>query len=119
MIERIWLVLALAALVIVLIVVLRRRPVVRGRQIDRSTLPGGVYLLTSDGCDTCERARTTLTRHQVAYTELTWQKNPELFESLGVDAVPSVLLIDRSGAGTWWRGGVPRASSLLRIRRAR
>lgn len=108
MIERIVLVGALALVVVVAIVVLRRRPIVRARDVEAGGLPPGVYLMTSDACDTCARAREVLTRRNVAYTELSWEKNPEAFEQIGVDAVPSVLRIDEGGRGTWWRGGVPR-----------
>lgn len=107
MIERIVLVGALAVVVVVAIVVLRRRPIVRAREVEAAGLPPGIYLLTSDGCDTCARAREVLTRRRVAYTELSWEKNPEAFEQIGVDAVPSVVRIDEGGRGTWWRGGVP------------
>lgn len=102
------LVVAVAVAVVVAIVILRRRPVVRSRRVSDSGLPAGVYLLTSDACDTCERARATLTRRGIAHTELSWDKNPEVFERVGVDAVPSVVRIDEKGNGTWWRGGVPR-----------
>lgn len=108
MMERALLVAAAAVVVVALILVLRRRPVVRARPVQGSTLPPGVYLLSSDGCDTCERARATLTRRAVSHTELSWDKNPEVFERLGIDAVPSVLRIGEGGDGTWWRGGVPR-----------
>lgn len=108
MIDRLLLVLAVAVLVVAIVFVLRRRPPVRRRTLTGSGLPSGVYLLTSDGCDTCERARSQLTRRGVGHTELSWQKNPEVFERLGIDAVPSVLVIGETGSGTWWRGGTPR-----------
>lgn len=107
MIERLVVVGAVAALVVVAIVVLRRRPIVRSRAVTRTGLPFGLYLLTSDGCDTCSRARDTLTRRKLAYTELSWERNPEIFDRIGIDAVPSLLRIDQDGDGTWWRGGVP------------
>lgn len=108
MIERLVVVGAAAALVVVVILVLRRRPIVRSRTLTDTGLPPGIFLMTSDGCDTCGRARDTLTRRRVAYTELSWEKNPEVFELLDIDAVPSVLRIEADGNGTWWRGGVPR-----------
>lgn len=108
MIERIVIVGIVAALVVAAILVLRRRPVIRSRPVADTGLPPGVYLLSSDGCHTCRRARDTLTRREIAYTELSWEKNPEVFERMQIDAVPSVVQIDRGGAGTWWRGGVPR-----------
>lgn len=109
MIDRLFVVLALAVLVAIVVWALRRRPPIRRRPLTGSSLPAGIYLLTSDGCDTCDRARAQLTERGLTHTELSWQKNPEVFESLGIDAVPSVLAIDEDGSGTWWRGGVPRS----------
>jgi len=71
-------------------------------------LAAGVYLLTSDDCNTCVRARNELVRRGVPHTELSWQKNPDVFESLNIDAVPSVIEVGGDGSATWWRGGVPR-----------
>lgn len=109
MTERLLLVGLVAVIVVVAVVVLRRRPIVRSRSVSATGLPEGVFLMTADGCDTCRRARDTLTRRGIAHTELSWEKNPEVFERLGVDAVPSVLRIDETGSGIWYRGGVPRA----------
>lgn len=108
MITRLIIVLAVAAVVVALIALLRRRPIVKERPIAASGLASGIYLLTSDGCDTCVRARNALVGRGVPHTELSWQKNPEVFERLGIDAVPSVIEVDADGSGTWWRGGVPR-----------
>lgn len=108
MIERTLIVAAVALAVVVAVLVLRRRPIVRRRQVPASGLPPGVYLLTSDGCDTCRRAREILIRRGTAHTELSWEKNPEVFEQMGIDAVPSVIRVHEDGQGTWWRGGVPR-----------
>lgn len=99
---------AVAVLVVVAIVILRRRPVLRARRLGPTDLPPGVYLMTSDGCGTCERARVTLTRRNIPYTELSWEKNPKAFGSLEIDAVPSVVQVRPDGGATWWRGGVPR-----------
>src|SRR5690606_18075563 len=74
------------AVVVGAVLVLRRRPLVSARPIDASGLTSGVYLLTSDECDTCIRARNELVRRGVPHTELSWQKNPDVFERLRVDA---------------------------------
>lgn len=109
MTERAILIAVAAILVVAVILFLRRRPIVRARPLTATGLPPGTYLLTSDGCcDTCRRARERLTRRQVSYTELSWEKNPDVFERLAIDAVPSVLRIEAGGEGIWWRGGVPR-----------
>jgi glutaredoxin len=108
MTERLILLIVLAAVTAAVIYFFRRRPVLNSRSLTATGLPPGTYLLTSDGCDTCERARETLTRRGRAYTELSWQKNPDVFERLQIDAVPSVIVIEEGGDGRWWRGGVPR-----------
>ena len=110
-VDRTLVVLALACLVVVVVVVARFRPVIRSRTLADTGLPQGTYLLTSGGCSTCERARATLRRRGVAYEELIWQESPDVFERLGIDAVPSVLAVGESGSGRWWRGGVPRRLS--------
>ncbi|MFP3915105.1 MAG: hypothetical protein ACLFWM_09540 [Actinomycetota bacterium] len=114
MIERLLVVAAVAAVVVALAVLLRRRPLVRRRRLGRTDLPPGLYLLTSDGCGTCGRARERLVRRDMAHTELSWEKNPEVFETLGIDAVPSVVRIHEDGTGLWWRGGVPLPSRRFR-----
>ncbi|HLU53279.1 MAG TPA: hypothetical protein VK011_06795 [Acidimicrobiia bacterium] len=108
MTTRLIVVLVVAAVVVGAVLVLRRRPLVSARPIDASGLTSGVYLLTSDECDTCIRARNELVRRGVPHTELSWQKNPDVFERLRIDAVPSVIEVAADGSATWWRGGVPR-----------
>ena len=108
MTERLIIVLAVVAIVVGVTMVLRRRPRIRRYDVVDTGLPAGLYLLTSDGCDTCERARLAMVRRGMAHTELSWQKNPDVFERLSIDAVPSVLKIDNDGGGSWYRGGVPQ-----------
>lgn len=111
MTERLLLLAILAVVVVAVIYLARRRPVLTSRELTATGMPRGTYLLTSDGCDTCERAREALTRRDVHYTELSWQKNPEVFDRLGIDAVPSVVVVGEDGSGRWWRGGVPNKLS--------
>ncbi|MFO7293072.1 MAG: hypothetical protein FWJ92_10865 [Actinomycetes bacterium] len=108
MIDRLIVVAAVTALVVGIVLLLRRRPPVSARRIPVTGLAAGVYLLTSDDCNTCVRARNELVRRGVPHTELSWQKNPDVFESLNIDAVPSVIEVGGDGSATWWRGGVPR-----------
>lgn len=108
MTTRLLVVVVVAALVVAVVFVLRRRPIVRARPVPATGLASGVYLLTSDDCETCVRARNELVRRGVPHTELSWQKNPDVFESLNIDAVPSVIEVGGDGSATWWRGGVPR-----------
>ncbi len=107
MTDRALIVLAVAAVVALVVVALRRLPRTRPRTIPAPGLEPGVYLLTSGGCETCEAARATLRARGAAFTEMSWEDEPEVFQRLGIDAVPSVLVVD-NGRGRWWRGGVPR-----------
>lgn len=106
--------LLVAALVIVVAAVagLARRPRVRARTLVDVDLEPGVHLLTSEGCASCARARRALEGKAIEFTESSWESEPDLFERLGIDAVPSVIVADAAGNGTWWRGGV--SSRLLR-----
>lgn len=105
---QILLVVGLAAGVALIIFLLRWLPVNRSRAVVASGWDPGVYLLSSEGCDNCAQARAELDRRSVRYREIVWQHEPEFFNQTGVDAVPSVVVVDESGSGRWWRGGVPR-----------
>lgn len=98
---------ALVVAVIIVVAVLRRFPRTSVRTIDTPGLASGVYLFTSGGCGTCAGARETLVGRGVEFTELTWDEDPEVFQRLGMDAVPSVVVVT-TGRGRWWRGGIPR-----------
>ena len=112
MTDRVWIVLALVAAVILIVTVARQRPRLQSRRLAETGLDPGVYLLTSEGCATCERARATLNKNSVAFTELRWQTESDVFERLGVDAVASVLVVGLAGDARWWRGAVPSAARL-------
>lgn len=84
-----------------------RRPVRSIRSLD---LAAGVYLFTSEGCSTCEAARSKMDGSlSDEYTELVWEREPERFHALGVDAVPSVLIVDGKGHGQLYPGQPDRA----------
>lgn len=98
---------ALVVAVVIVVALLRRFPRTSVRTINTPGLEPGVYLFTSGGCGTCAGARETLVGRGVEFTELTWDEDPEVFRRLGMDAVPSVVVV-AAGRGRWWRGGVPR-----------
>lgn len=79
----------------------------RSRSLPGADLEPGVYLFTSLDCSTCVRARRKLAATKVAFREITWQEEEDAFERLGIDAVPSVVVVDREGSARWYRGGVP------------
>jgi hypothetical protein len=85
----------------------RHRPVMTIRSLD---LEGGVYLFTSEGCDTCATARAKLADSLGdGFTEFIWEREPEHFGSLAIEAVPSVLVVDESGHGRLYPGQPNRA----------
>ena len=104
---RLVIVVALVVAVAAVVLVARSRSRLRSRRLGKVEFPPGLYLLTSDECSTCGRARDRLEEMGVRFSELSWQADPEAFRRLGVDAVPSVVSIDEDGEGRWWRGGVP------------
>lgn len=91
----------------------------RGRQravrgIPSSDLAAGLYLFSSEGCATCESARALLVESRGDdFTELVWEHQPQLFEKLAVDVVPSVLVVDETGAGRLFPGQPQRALRAL------
>ena len=98
----------LAAVVAVLLVVMLLRRLPRpSRTLTAPGMADGTYLFTSAGCETCTRARDELARRGAAFDEVKWTDQPEVFDRLGIDAVPSVVVV-RGGRGRWWRGAVPR-----------
>ena len=76
------------------------------RPVAVGDLPPGVYLLSSATCEACGSARRKLDARLGSgnYTELTWEEDRERLESLGADAVPSVLLVEGGGRGRLFRG---------------
>lgn len=98
---------ALVVIVVIVVGLLRRFPRSSARTIDAAGLDPGVYLFTSGGCGTCDGARETLVGRGVEFTEVTWDDDPDVFQRLGMDAVPSVVVVNE-GRGRWWRGSVPR-----------
>lgn len=80
-----------------------RRPV---RLVGDTGLPPGVYLFTSAECDSCRRARESLDTEMgpTGYRELTWNDDADRFDSIGVDGVPTVLVVSQDGRGRLYRG---------------
>ena len=105
--ERAILVLVLVVVVGIVVVIAHHLPLARSRALTDTGLVAGIYLLTSEGCTTCDRSRSTLQARSLEFTELSWQADPDVFERLAVDAVPSVLEVAPDGSARWWRGKVP------------
>jgi hypothetical protein len=110
--DEVWLRVVLVSAVFLIaggIALARRRhaPVRKIRSLD---LESGVYLFTSEGCDTCATARAKLAGSLGdGFTEFVWEREPEHFGALAVEAVPSVLVVDETGHGRLYPGQPHRA----------
>lgn len=82
--------------------VLKRRRSRPARMIPVTGLDPGTYLFTSATCAECAVARSQLE----SFTEISWEGQPDVFNRLGVTAVPSTLEVDSAGVGAW-RAWVP------------
>jgi hypothetical protein len=95
------------ALVVALVVSLalrmaKRRPVL----IDPGTLGPGVYLFSSTSCLDCLPARSKLVERlgDQGFVELMWEREPDTFLELGIDAVPATVVVGADGAATLFAG---------------
>ncbi len=94
---RLGIVLVAGLVVAILAFALKRRRARPARIIAFTGLGPGTYLFTSASCAECSRARVSLDD----FTEISWEEKPEVFNRLGVSAVPSTLVVDSTGAGAW------------------
>ncbi len=74
----------------------------------------GVVLFTSTDCTNCKEARAVVGSLGVEVREITWELEPGVFESAGVEAVPLVTVVDAVGHTELLAAGVPRRSALRR-----
>jgi hypothetical protein len=97
---RLALVVGVVLLSLIIVVVMRRRPVVSA--LDRGELDPGVYLFTSSDCSDCAGARARLGEllGTSSFIEISWENDPELFKQLGIDAVPSTLVVGDDGSAS-------------------
>ena len=79
----------------------------------------GVVLFTSTDCTNCKEALAVVGSLGVEVREITWELEPGIFESVGVEAVPLVTVVDAVGHTELLAAGVPRRGALRRaVRRA-
>lgn len=76
------------------------------RSLVDTGLTRGIYLFTSSTCPDCGPVRDALSNHigPDGYTELSWEGDRALFESLRIDAVPATMVVDDAGTGSLWPG---------------
>lgn len=92
----------------------------RRRRMTPSTAAGtplapGVYLFASSTCADCLPARTRLTDElgEPGFSEIEWEKEPDLFTALGVDVVPCTVLVADDGTARRYPGLPDRALEAL------
>lgn len=108
---RLALIIGMLAVAAVVTLVLRARARVAARKLNHTGLTEGVYFFTSSTCLDCGPARRKLDEvlGEGAYTEIGWERDPETFARLGIDAVPATLVVAPDGSGTLWPGDPGRA----------
>jgi hypothetical protein len=108
---RIGLVVTILAFAGLIVLMQRRRHRVPDRDIEAPRLDPGLYLFSSITCSTCEVAREKLIAGtgEEGFHEYVWERDPEVFTELGIDAVPAVLVMREGGRGRLYPGRVDKA----------
>lgn len=90
---------------------LHRRDRGSGRPVVDARLPPGFHYFSSRTCDTCRSARSTLDRLLGAggYTEHEWERDPEVFQRIGVDEVPAMVVVGEDGSARLYSGRLESA----------
>lgn len=110
MMDEIWLRVGLiaGALVIAAVITLflRSRFTETKRSLVETGLQPGVYFFSSSGCSDCLLARQTLSDAlgEEGFLEIAWEGDRDIFDRLGVDAVPATMIVAADGSGTLWPG---------------
>jgi len=76
------------------------------RALSTQRLSPGIYYFSSASCAGCESARRKLdaTLGEGGYKEMAWEREPGLFDELGIDSVPAVLVVGEGGRGRLYPG---------------
>ena len=101
------LVIVLGVVVVALAVAFVQRRGTSIRRVRRAFvgLEPGVYLFSSDSCGTCAVMRKRLQAAAIRYTEVSAERDAEVFEAQGIRRVPSVARVDSHGTG-WLASGM-------------
>ncbi len=98
-------VLGVVAVALVVALLQRRGTSIRRVQRSFTGLDAGVYLFSSDTCQTCNLMRERLQAAGTPFTEVSAERDSRLFEAQGIGRVPSVALVGRDGSG-WMASGI-------------
>lgn len=112
---RIGLILGALAVAASIALIQRRRARSPVRSVEARGFDPGVYFFSSSACPTCSQARKKLNAAlgDKGYIELVWEEEPGVFDDLGVDAVPAVVVVREDGRGKLYPGQPERVLSLL------
>ncbi|MCH7669808.1 MAG: hypothetical protein IIC71_11525 [Acidobacteria bacterium] len=86
--------------------------------VDTTALPAGVVLFSSTECPRCKDVATVLRSLAIPLREITWELESGTLDTLGIDAVPLTLLIDKDARVVWQRGGRLSRWSIRSLERA-
>ncbi len=75
-------------------------------------------IFTSTDCSTCVEAMRTVGGVSAPIREVTWELEPHLFDQYHVEAVPLIVVLDRTGRSTMFETGAPRRSRYAKAVRA-
>lgn len=95
-----------AVLIIALVVAIMRRNPVRRAIGSSGDLAPGIYLFTSATCADCTPSRERLVEQLGAggFQEIEWEQDPESFARLGIDVVPTTLVVGMDGSASSYPG---------------
>ncbi|MEN8041226.1 MAG: hypothetical protein ABFR95_06945 [Actinomycetota bacterium] len=74
----------------------------------------GVVLFTSTDCSNCRDAIAALEAQSIDFREVTYELEPQRFESWAVLAVPLTVVVDVAGTAVGTFSGVPHQRELAR-----
>ena len=88
----------------------RRRARLEPGSVHPTNLAPGVYLFSSHDCVDCPKARRELQEALAggSFVEIGWEESPSTFRALGVDVVPTTVIVDHDGSAIL-NPGVPAA----------
>lgn len=91
----------------------------RGEPVDVGSLglASGAVVFTRDQCSNCARVMRLVEELAIPIRQVRIEEEPEVFERLGVTAVPLTVVTDTTGSSRYQFAGVPSLRSLRRAAR--
>jgi glutaredoxin len=89
-----------------------QRPIHPAIDLSNTELPTGIVVFTSSECSNCAEARKALKAIGAEFREVTWELEPGLFQSIGVESVPLIVARDADGRPVGQLAGTPRPGAL-------